>query len=46
MPARGEKAAIRPMTVSSAPSACVKSGRTGFFEIVVEKIAKNPSREK
>ncbi|MDD1682309.1 MAG: hypothetical protein LUO98_00615 [Methanoregula sp.] len=34
------------MMVSFAPSACVKSGRTGFFEMVVEKMAKNPSREK
>jgi hypothetical protein len=32
------------MTASLAPSACEKSGNTGFFEMVVEKIAKKPSR--
>jgi len=45
MPASGEKAAINPITVSFAPIACEKRGSTGFFEIVVEKIAKNPIRE-
>jgi hypothetical protein len=46
IPASGETAAINPITASSAPSACEKRGNTGFFEIVVEKIAKNPSRHK
>jgi len=35
-----------PMTASPAPSACEKSGSTGFFDMVVEKIAKNPTSER
>ena len=46
MPASGEKTAMRPMTASPAPMACEKRGRTGVFEMVVEKIAKNPRRKK
>ena len=37
---------MSPMTASLAPSACEKSGNTGFFEMVVEKIAKKPSRNR
>jgi hypothetical protein len=46
MPARGENAAMRPITVLSAPIACENRGRTGFLEIVVENIAKKPSRKR
>ncbi len=46
MPASGENAAIRPMTVLSAPIACEKRGSTGFFEMVVENIEKKPSRKR
>ena len=46
IPARGEKAAISPMIESSAPSDCAKRGNTGFFEMVVEKMAKNPRRKR
>jgi hypothetical protein len=46
IPASGETAAISPITASSAPSACEKSDSTGFFEIVVENIAKKPSRNR
>jgi len=46
IPASGENAAMRPITVLSAPIAFEKRGSTGFLEIVVEKIAKNPSRKR
>ena len=46
IPASGETAATRPMTMSLAPRACENRGRTGFFESVVEKIAKKPIRER
>jgi hypothetical protein len=42
MPANGEMAEIKPMMASLPPSALMKRGRTGLFEIVVEKIPKNP----
>ena len=42
IPASGETAATRPMTTSPAPRACENRGSTGFFEMVVEKIAKKP----
>jgi hypothetical protein len=45
MPANGEIADIRPTTASFDPIDCIKRGSTGFFEIVVEKIAKKPKRE-
>jgi hypothetical protein len=46
MPASGETAAMRPMIASPAPRACEKRGSTGFFESVVEKMAKKPIRER
>jgi hypothetical protein len=42
MPAKGEIAAITPIIDSSPPIADINKGKTGFFEIVVEKIAKKP----
>lgn len=46
IPARGEKAEIRPIIISFPPSALIYNGRTGDFEIVVENIAKNPIKER
>jgi hypothetical protein len=34
------------MTTSLAPKACENRGSTGFFERVVEKIAKKPINER
>lgn len=45
MPANGDIAEIRPITASLDPIDCIKRGSTGFFEMVVEKIAKKPRRE-
>ncbi len=45
IPANGEIAEISPITASLDPIDCIKSGSTGFFDIVVEKIAKKPKRE-
>ena len=42
IPANGEAAAIIPKSESEPPSPLTKSGRTGFLEIVVEKIPKKP----
>jgi hypothetical protein len=46
IPARGEKAEIRPIIISFPPSALIYNGRTGDLEIVVENIAKNPIKER
>jgi len=46
IPARGEKAEIRPIIIAVPPSAWTYSGRTGDLEIVVENIAKNPINER
>jgi hypothetical protein len=46
IPANGDTAATSPTTVSSAPIAWEKSGNTGFFDKVVENIAKKPSRNR
>jgi len=42
IPASGEAAAIMPKSESGLPSPLTKSGKTGFLEIVVEKIPKKP----
>jgi hypothetical protein len=42
IPVSGENAVMRPMTELSAAIACEKGGSTGVFEMVAEKIAKNP----
>jgi hypothetical protein len=44
IPAKGDAAAIIPRTESEAPKPLTKRGRTGFLEIVVEKIPKKPIR--
>jgi len=46
IPARGEKAEIKPIIIADPPSALTYSGRTGDLEIVVENIAKNPIKER
>jgi len=46
IPANGDTAEIIPIVASPDPNACTKRGNTGLFEIVVEKIAKNPSKNK
>lgn len=46
IPARGEKAEIRPIIIADPPRALTYNGRTGDFEIVVENIAKNPIKER
>ena len=46
MPASGENVAMSPIMASLAPSAWENRGKTGFFEMVVEKMAKNPSRDR
>jgi len=45
IPENGETAEISPIVASPAPRAWTKRGKTGFFDIVVEKIAKNPIRQ-
>jgi hypothetical protein len=45
MPAAGEMAAMSPITASLPDRDFTKRGRTGFFDIVVEKIPRNPMRE-
>lgn len=42
----GETEDIKPIIVSSAPVAWAKRGKTGFFEMVVENIAKKPINER
>jgi len=42
IPASGERAAINPIIASFAPRAFENRERTGFLDIVVENIAKNP----
>ena len=44
-PAKGEMAAINPITDSLPDRDFTKRGRTGLFDIVVEKIPKKPARD-
>jgi len=46
IPAKGEKAEIKPMIISEPPSAWIYKGSTGLLEIVVEKMAKKPIKDK
>jgi hypothetical protein len=46
LPANGDTAAMSPMSASPEPSDWAKRGRTGFLEMVVEKMAKNPRIER
>jgi hypothetical protein len=45
IPARGDIADISPIRASFAPREDAYRGRTGFLEIVVENIARNPITE-
>jgi hypothetical protein len=45
IPATGDTAEMRPITVSLPDSDLTKRGSTGFFDMVVENIPRNPMRE-
>ena len=46
IPAKGEKAEIKPIIISFPPKAWIYKGSTGLLEIVVENIAKKPIKER